>query len=217
MTTADDILCELKVLVRWAAVAFGAPLDLWARETMPRREAERLRGWLGALEAVARALLLALAAGLPKPELSTPRTPRPSGDSRESIESDREMDRSRPETDEFQDSEDSEDSGRWRGVVFAALPRPARSRARGEDAGRGRSFVWSRSLARRLEAVIRVAENPEAYARRLARRLHATPAAVGRRLLAERSQRRPGLPQQAIEAARGVGWRALERIAPDTG
>jgi hypothetical protein len=209
MADADDIWAEIKALLRWTAIVFGAPVDLAQQETMPRREAERLRRWLAVLEAMARALLLALAARLPRPAPSASSKPRRSRDSREMDKSRFETNESRPETDESQDSQ------RWTGVSFPALPRPPRPRTR-TDGGTHRTVVWTEGLARRFEAVIRVAENPEAYARRLARRLRAEPAAAPR-LLRAPGLRERWLPRETLEAAQAEGRRALAAFQPDTG
>jgi hypothetical protein len=168
MTNAEDLWEELKALLRDVGAIFGDPASLWSERVLPRGEALSLRGWLAALEAAARALLLVMAARLPRPEPGphVARRARPPAGA------------ARPEP-PHEDAPDTETPGseRWAGVVFRALP------PKGGRPGRpapARRFVSCRTLARRFEALIRVAEAPEAYARRLARRLYGSPALAAR-------------------------------------
>jgi hypothetical protein len=78
MTDAGDgtMWDELKALLRAVAAIFGDPVSLWNDQALPRGEALALRGWRRALEAAARALLLVMAARLPRPRPGRARTAR---------------------------------------------------------------------------------------------------------------------------------------------
>jgi hypothetical protein len=164
---------ELKALLRALGAIFGDPARLCGEGVLPRGEALSLRGWLAALEAIARAFLLVMAARLPRSE------PRPARTVRAAADAERAGPGAAEAPDPAAEAPDAEmtDSERWAGVAFRVLPAP--SAPSGPRAPLQR-FVGGRSLAYRFEALIRVAEAPEAYARRLARRLYASPALVAR-------------------------------------
>src|SRR5690606_3870320 len=118
-----------KGLVRLMAAVFGAPADLLAEGAVSRREGALIRSWLEALEGIARALLLAMAARLPRsaPSRGGRRPPRRKVGAPDTALADGE---SRPDAlpdDELPDSE------RWAGVVFRALsPTAARRKPAAE-------------------------------------------------------------------------------------
>jgi hypothetical protein len=163
---------ELKEILRLIAQIWGEPARLFEDVVLPTREGLRLRTWLAALERLARTLLLVMAARLPKPAPARART-RTSG---------------RPSAPEQREAEglafppEVPGSELWAGVVFHALPcEPGRDRARERRAwSPPRRFMPARALAYRFEALIRIAEAPEPFARRLARRLWAEPALAER-------------------------------------
>ncbi len=200
---------DLAAHLRAVAVLFGQPSDLLEDQVLERREWVALCSWLRALEAIARALLLMMAAGSPRAAQASRRGARRPGRGR----------RERPLTDgapaERASSEDIPPSERWAGVAFRCAPRAPQARV-ARRASEARSFYFTRALAlaHRFEALIRVAERPEAYARRLARRLDARPALRARMLRAPRLA--PGhAPPSDVKAALDVARRAV--IAPDTG
>jgi hypothetical protein len=212
INVSDDPLWEeLKKSLRDAARIWGAPRDLWGEHVLPRADTRLLRGWLAALETIARALLMIMAVRLP--DLPPERSPRRvCGRPKQTSVAPRCSPRGL-----FRPGEPY-DSDRWAGVAFRIAPN-AGSGERG--AGRrtpASRFDFVHGLALRFEALIRVAENPRPYARRLARRLRAEPglAAVilspaenprganrGWRPLAE-------LVEEALSAARAIGPPARE-------
>ncbi len=165
----DELLTRLKDQLKWIDIAFGQPADLVRR--LPVLEWRRLRTWVRGAEELASTLIRALAAGMGE---------QPCGPRRPSAVV---SERSAPDT-------DHSDSERWTGVVFrttrsdrSAAPAPTTGFAEPFDSSafsdpgiftdeprRPDAFRDARRLALRFEAAIRVAENPERYARRLARR-----------------------------------------------
>jgi hypothetical protein len=103
-------------------------------------------------------------------------------------------------------TDDPTASERWRGVWFRYASRVARRPAaresrRERDGAIPRQFVESALLALRFEALIRTAESPERYARRLAWRL-ADGRATEQRLLRPLPRKgSAGLPRDDVEAA----------------
>lgn len=149
---------------------FGAPEAIAARHTLQRKERSLILDWLRAGEAMVRHLLLIEASHLPRVAPPCKRAPRPRARKLVSFEDDQ------PET--------------WR-VSFRCfvssyrrLPagiarKPARCAAyqapcRLQAGGPRLYSAWP--LAERAEAMLRAFNNPEPYAKRLARRLHAAPA-----------------------------------------
>jgi hypothetical protein len=211
MTDADDktLWLDLKALLRVVGAIFGGPVDLWEQAAVEQRAARLLRAWLRALERIARALLLAMAARLPAD--AKPRTPlgraasRPRGAAAPQSDLPRAGD-APPETPPPE---------QWAGVAFRVLPPAAGS---GAPSGAPHHFVFIRALAFRFEALIRVARSPEPYARRLARRLRATPG------LAERVLRpgpacddRPAPCEELADLASALAWAAVGALTPETG
>src|SRR5690606_12984261 len=93
-----------------------------------------------------------------------------------------------------------------------------RRRARGARAAAPRRFVFTRALAYRFEALIRVAEAPEAHARRLARRLRAEPGLAARLLVPPRAcAAGPPLFGDVVEDALAEARAAPAAFAADTG
>jgi hypothetical protein len=196
---------ELKTILRLAAQIFGEPAALLEDLVLPRRDARLLRAWLSALEAIARALLAAMALRLPKPTPSHHRTRR-HDDAPQVIT---------PST-EAATLAAPPDSERWAGVAFRIAPRTGESRPGGRR-GAWR-YLFVRSLAYRFEALIRVAEAPGPYARRLARRLSFEPellAGILRR--PPREPGRPSLYDDLIDEAFAAAGAAVGPPAPDSG
>jgi len=165
---------------------FGAPAEIAAMQGFTARTHALLASWLRCAEALMRRLLLIEASAYPKPNtrpLLRPARPRPR---KEII-----FTADQPE--------------KWR-VGFRCFSSPAlrparRSRAPAAEAPKARRRIsredrWcaenfkpvrfrsSWPLAYRYEALIRVFNDPAAYARRLARRLHATPHRIAEALRA---------------------------------
>lgn len=158
---------------------FGAPEEIAARHTLARAHWALLAKWLRAGEALMRQLLLIEAAQLPKPNARPILWPKHARKRRPVC-----FGADAPET--------------WR-VSFRALL-PDRRRLAGGDAGspgkarrprlsrearwscadfRPQSFHSAWPLAERAEALLRVFNDPLPYAKRLARRLFATPHRAG--------------------------------------
>jgi hypothetical protein len=194
--------------LRWMAAVFGAPADLAADGVLARADVQRLRAWLGALETLARALLVRLAAEI-APRLPAVRVRR--GRSAALA----------PATTVVESASDDllalfvvravdDDSSAWRGVAFRHLPPVARRADRRCSAcARPSRFVETLGCARRFEALIRVAEAPERYARRLARRLVARPDAAGRVLTPLKANGPAWLPRAAVRAAQDAARTAV--------
>lgn len=158
-----DIWQHAKEILRGLVALYGAPAELAAMGVLTPKQHGEVLVWLRPVEAIVRLLLLVAAAARPRPKLRAPARPHPR------------VRRVAPQ--------DREDSESWHVVfrVFPPAPRPrpraGRTRASGlRDAPgtiagtiAGLPSPWP--LAERLEAVIRVLENPEPYARRLAARL----------------------------------------------
>ncbi|HYD86163.1 MAG TPA: hypothetical protein VEA80_01695 [Vitreimonas sp.] len=152
---------------------FGAPEDIAAQHTLTRAAHTLLSSWLSAGEAMLRRLLLIEAAAYPSP--ASPRTRRGHKRVRKLMS--------------FTPDKPEE----WR-VSFAAFYGPSASRRPasgremtgqgGEAPARLGGFASAWPLAERFEAMIRVFNAPQAYARRLARRLRADPGCAGRILRA---------------------------------
>jgi hypothetical protein len=156
---------------------FGAPEDVAFQHTLTREPHARIASWLRVGEAMLRRLLVIEASAYPKPNTPPILWPK----------------RARTRK---QMGFDSDAPEKWRVSFRCCLERrrprrPAPVRA-GEDAGGPRkrisredrwcfenfkpvSFRSAWPLAERYEAMIRVFNNPEPYARRLARRLYAEP------------------------------------------
>ncbi|QGZ96356.1 hypothetical protein DSM104635_03215 [Terricaulis silvestris] len=144
---------------------FGAPEDVAADHTLTRAAHTLMASWIRCAEAMLRRLLLIEASVFPKPN-TRPLLHEKRKRTRKAIG----FDADKPEA--------------WR-VSFRCFAPMERRRPRwqmvGPDANmpaRRRRSIRFRSawpLAERYEALIRVFNNPERYARRLARALHALP------------------------------------------
>jgi hypothetical protein len=205
---------ELGVLIRQTAGMFGTPGEIAEERAAPRQVVRLLSLWLGALEAMARALLVRLALGLPRP--ASPRSRMRSTDAHRAGAG-REPP---PGGDAILESE------RWAGVWFTGVPR--RPSADGQGSGRADAkapvstggaprLAWTAPVARRFEALIRVAEAPERYARRIARRL-AIDKQAARRILRPPPRGGPAaLERDAAVRAQDQAWMDLESLGVDTG
>ncbi len=175
-----------RMFLEWLHVLFGAPEDVARQHTFVRAHHTRLSQWLACAEAMLRRLLLIEASAYPKPN------------TRPLLHPSTLLGRKRvPRRVEFWPDKPQD----WR-VSFRVLHldrrRRAGERARrctagaGEDAGgpskpishedrwsyenfKGVTFADAWPLALRYEACLRVFNDPAPYARRLSRRLHATP------------------------------------------
>lgn len=154
---------------------FGQPEAIAARHTIMRDEWRLINSWLRAGEALMRQLLLVEAAALPKPN-TRPILWRQCKRKRRVMHF------------------NADEPEKWRVSFRAFLSSPARggsverSETKGEVAPSDRCAITSPAsggdvnrfksawpLAERAEALLRVFNDPSAYAQRLARRLYATP------------------------------------------
>jgi hypothetical protein len=206
MTDAADTpptWVDLAAQLRNVAMLFGGPARMRDRGLVERAEWRRIRGWLVALETIARALLVLLAAALPEPVERPPGFAKTFGRAK------------RGETAE--DPNESSESERWTGVAFW---RPPHDRAGGGPKGTFRepqSHLSTRSLARRFEALIRVSEAPERYARRLARRMRVDSELGGEALSRRGSRTWDACFRDEIDRVQAAAWRVLVQPAFDTG
>lgn len=139
---------------------FGAPEELAARHTLLRETHALIASWLRCAEAMLRRLLLIEASA----HAAAPLKPMPACAARPRVRRLLGFDADKPEA--------------WR-VSFQHLTASNRrgmsAAARGRTRGEARRFCSAWPLAERYEALIRVFNAPAAFARRLARRLHAKP------------------------------------------
>ena len=161
----DNAWAGLAEMIGWIIALFGAPGAIAAHIGLTRRTGAQLLAWLAPLEALARRLLFIEAASLPAPNAPAPFAPR--GRIVSAL-------RDAPCI------EPPEDSALWR-VMFRVAPGSPAASPRNAGAGSARprsGFPGANAapLARRLEALLRLAQNRAAALARLARRLHAAPA-----------------------------------------
>lgn len=148
-------------LVTWVINLFGDASFLAALGPIRPKLRREILAWLRPAEALARKLLLIEAARLPKPNLPAP-APRV-----------RPPARARFGRRGFA----MPDPADWP-VAFKAIPQRRSPRVRFKPR---RPFLFTAlALAERLEALARVAADPERYAARLGRRLHARPLRAAR-------------------------------------
>jgi hypothetical protein len=100
-------------------------------------------------------------------------------------------------------------------VSFRLLPSRSGRSERGR-AGEPFRFFPATPLALRLEALIRLAEDPTRHAARLARRLRDQPATIPR-LLRPIAPGRPALPREEVAEAQARARATVGRLAPHTG
>ena len=174
--------------LRWLVNLFGSPAEMAGLEVLAPRERMDVLGWLRPLEALVRALLVIRAAEMPAPIRRTPRAKRSPPRSRQMVEHDPD----KPES--------------WR-VSFRAVPAPP-----GLGSGRyapGAELPSAWPLAERLEAVIRVLENPDPFARRLVGRLRAEPGQSPRILCPPPDRKQIGPREWAFTHARAQALQAI--------
>jgi len=160
---------------------FGGPEDVAARHTLTRQKHAFMAGWLRCAEAMLRRLLAIEAAAYPKPNTRPLLRPR-----RKRTRKLMGFDADKPE--QWRVSFRCFSGVGVRGSVIGRQNRSARPDTRTpnpDPRDRWHPMHWKpvtfRSawpLAERYEALLRVFNDPTAYARRLARRLHATPHRV---------------------------------------
>jgi hypothetical protein len=206
MSSDETILETLKDRLRTFAALFGEPASLWAEQVVPRRQGLLIRAWLRALETIARALLLTAAAALPESALAS----RPAAVRATRARANTAPAENDPPTDEGPSSET------WAGVAFRVLPCAAVARAKPETRPPAR-FLRAAPLAFRFEALIRVAEAPGRYARRLARRLRAAPDLARHVLRPPPPWDGRAVAPDEVGAALDAAAAALGVLAPDTG
>ncbi len=165
-----------------AIALFGGPVALVAEGFLTPRARAEFYDWLRPIEALARRLLVILAAEMRLAPVAA-RPPRARVRKRRLI------------------AQDKDDSTRWR-VAFqisarAAAPRSRTDKARTQTIRRDEFDCWP--AAERLEALIRVIADPAPVARRLARRLAARPDKA--RALARPPKRRQMMGDWAVQAA----------------
>jgi hypothetical protein len=143
---------------------FGGPQDIAARHTFTLKEHALIASWLRCAEAMLRRLLLIEAAAYPKPNTRPLLAP-----GRKRARRPRAFHADKPDE--------------WR-VGFRCFAgdtrarRPVCQEERSSASARvspAKRFRSARPLAERFEALYRAFNDPAPYARRLARRLHATP------------------------------------------
>lgn len=164
---------------------FGAPEAIAAQSVFTAKQRDLLLGWLRAGEAMVRHLLLIEASHLPRTPPPRKRAPRIRERKLMAFEDDQ------PET--------------WR-VSFRCFVSSDRRLPAGSSRKRARSAAYQTPcrleaggpnlysawpLAERAEAMLRAFNNPEPYAKRLARRLHAAPARA-----AQLTRHPPNLPER---------------------
>jgi hypothetical protein len=151
---------HVKYLVQWFGALFGDPIQLAQTILLTRNERDAMAQWLRMIETLLRRVLLIEAAALPKPAFQA-RAPHPRRQRRRRMI-----------------EHDAETPEAWR-VSFhliARAPRAALSRRTAAQA----APISAWPLAERLEAVLRVLENPAPHIARAARRLHRRPDAARR-------------------------------------
>lgn len=137
----------------------ASPEDIAAKHTLTRKDHELLSSWLRAAEAMMRRLLMIEAAHV------APETERKQ--CRRSVRKTRTVKEATPQI--------AGDASTWR-VSFRCAPYgKSSSRRRGRGPKRELRFRSAWPLAKRYKAMIRLFNDPYAYAKRLARRLRAAP------------------------------------------
>lgn len=161
-TAWDDLRSWLKSMV----AVFGEPVAIAAHLLLRRSARGDILQWLAPLEAGVRRVLLMEALKRAKP--NEPPPPIVRGRVATSF-------RERPS------KAFAEDSRQWR-VAFRVWPAATRRECAPAQpvirASKCAIHYNALSLARRIEAVIRVFESPEAYIAKIARRVHAEPVAT---------------------------------------
>jgi hypothetical protein len=156
----DDAWAWAQDLCATIAVLFGAPATIAARLLLRRKWRHDMLAWLGPLEALVRRLLLLKALDGPAPNCA------PAPPARKANLVIAFTDRQQPDL--------PEDAAQWR-VRFAVWPyghMRSQSTAPKIDARRGGGIHFNAvPLARRLEALRRVLDNPDAALARLVRLL----------------------------------------------
>ncbi|MGE0827809.1 MAG: hypothetical protein AB7O04_00460 [Hyphomonadaceae bacterium] len=169
-------------IVRMAAIVFGAPGEILARLFLSRQEGRDFRAYLAPIEDYMRRLLFIAALEI-APNLAPVRA------------------RAR---------ERKMCVRRERAPTLTMLPRARGGGRRGVRSMEG--FEPARPSARRMEALLRICENPAPFARRLARRLaKLDPREIGFRRtdFTEWSPAGAALPEAHKEAERALAaWRA---------
>ena len=210
MTTAADAPTwdDLKDLLRWFGSLFGDPKRIYEDQVVKKKFGLIIRGWLAGLEAIARSLLMMMAAQLPKPE-GRPQTPRvmpprswkPAGP---------------PEI--IPGVFEAPDSKTWTGVSFQLIPPlPMEGASWRASSGLPATMMRTKPLAYRLEALIRVIEKPERYAERLSRRLHAESSLALRVLHQPNPPDCRSFPRHDVAHVQSHGWLAYDSFKSDTG
>jgi hypothetical protein len=211
MTNAATTWDELKDLLRWFAAIFGQPKDLYEDQVVRKKHGLLIRGWIAGLEAIARALLMAMAAALPKPE-ATPRPPKRRAKTKRAARA------PHPAASDIAVGViEAPDSELWADVSFVLVPKKRSGRVKRSARGKPSGLMKTRPLAYRLEALIRVAERPEHYARRLAVRLYAEPNLAFRLLRQPAPIGCESFPREEVGRAQAHGWMAYDAFTANTG
>ena len=159
----QDTWAHVAELYGWIVSLFGEPVDIADKRVLMRKDRRDFLAWLGPVEALARRLLLLKALTLPP--ANTPPAP-PAAQGKLVI--------AFTDKPEWAPGEAAEE---WR-VVFRVLPHHALTRPKpasivlSDRRGGGVAYT-AFPLARRLEALRRVLENPEPALKRLTRFLAA--------------------------------------------
>jgi hypothetical protein len=168
----------VKHLIEWCGALYGDPTRVARTLLYSRRECDDIASWLRAIEQILRRVLLIEAAALPKPD-SKVRTPR------------RLAPRVRRIVEHVAEAPEA-----WR--VRFQLVAPEHRSTRRRNAAQPAPIRYAWPLAERLEALLRVVENPAPYIARVARRLHHRPDLARRIAKPLKRKERPGLADYCI-------------------
>ncbi len=172
---------------------FGEPKDIAFQHTHTTRQRDLMLPWLRAGEALLRRLLLIEAAGLPKANTPPPRPKRVRVRTRRLLT----FTPDKPED--------------WRVSFRALAPSVAYAACARSRRQEPKRFHDAWPLAERLEAMLRVFNDPALFAKRLARRLYARPRRAGALLKLARGRKRES--GDAAGLADLVGREDFERVS----
>ncbi|MGE3302360.1 MAG: hypothetical protein AB7M12_04545 [Hyphomonadaceae bacterium] len=199
----EDAWAGLAEMIGWVVSAFGAPGEIAQRLGFLRRDRSHFLAWLAPLESLARRLLFIEAVALPASNAPAA-----------FIAKGRILNA-------FRDSAPADppaEAHAWRVAFRVALlgrspEAPPSSRPNWVSRQSRASLLNALPLARRLEALLRLAQGRASAVARLARRLHAVPARAARVLTPWRG--RPRIAGEALDAAQAE-VRRLSAASADT-
>lgn len=181
-TSPAPFWAQVRALLDWALAVLGAASDIARLQLVASPRRVEILSWLRPLERLARLGLMEMALALPAPATVPPRV---AGARARSLAA---LDPDKPET--------------WpaRFALLAQSKRAASTNLPIQGANRpgsaltGSGVFRAWPLAARMEAVRRVTENPEPYARRLRRALEARPERAMALARGSPPRRRPDAP-----------------------